>query len=201
MCIVQRWTACDRCVKHSTDCVFDEDSDKRRKVILKRRMQGLEEDQDILTKLISTLQGSNEEQLLHLLQQFRKVVSVDDIKEFIDEHLQGELERTCGSVDITGLSLERMRMQCTAAPKTLDLLLKEPLYDVHSIHLWTDLVDDATASHLFSLYFSWENQIWYLVDPVLLLQDLNAGRRRFCTALLILSVLFHACVRRAFSFV
>jgi hypothetical protein len=74
------------------------------------------------------------------------------------------------------------------------VLAQQPPVRVTSIEHWTSLVDDDVASHLLSLYFTWENPTWQLVDQNQFVHDLERGRTRFCSSLLVHALLFYGCV-------
>ncbi|KAI9374325.1 hypothetical protein BJX61DRAFT_551505 [Aspergillus egyptiacus] len=93
-----------------------------------------------------------------------------------------------------GLSLRRMQQAWQSDQRSQSLMLfQQPPVRVTSIHTWTPLVDDETASHLLSLYFAWENPTWQLIDQDLFVRDLEHGRRRFCSSLLVHTLLFFGC--------
>ena len=52
-------------------------------------------------------------------------------------------------------------------------LLQQPPVKTTSIEYWTTLVDNDVASHLLSLYFTWENPTWQLIDQTLFVHDLQ----------------------------
>ncbi|EAW12131.1 putative C6 transcription factor [Aspergillus clavatus NRRL 1] len=92
------------------------------------------------------------------------------------------------------LSLNRMRLTWASkkGDKTLPLC-QEPDIQITNIKAWTTLVDDEVASHLFSLYFTWENPTWQLVDQHMFIKDLEQGSKRFCSSLLVHALLFFGC--------
>ncbi|GAA85248.1 C6 transcription factor [Aspergillus luchuensis IFO 4308] len=69
----------------------------------------------------------------------------------------------------------------------------EDILNVSNIQSWTDLVDNTTASHLLSLFFAWENPTWRLVDQEMFIRDLESGSKRFCSSLLVHTLLFFGC--------
>ncbi|KAL3454949.1 hypothetical protein BJX64DRAFT_273219 [Aspergillus heterothallicus] len=93
-----------------------------------------------------------------------------------------------------GLSLRRMHQAWQADENRQTLaLVQQPPIQVTSIQNWTSLVDDDVASHLLSLYFTWENPTWQLVDQFQFVHDLERGRTRFCSSLLVHILLFYGC--------
>lgn len=106
---------------------------------------------------------------------------------------------TALSIDATvpwkapAMTLHRMQeIMASGLAKQPGLLHKEPPYRVYNVGRWTSVVTDEIASHLLSIYFTWE--IWYVLDAKMFLRDLNAGRTEFCSPLLVNAVLCIACV-------
>ncbi|RAL06100.1 putative C6 transcription factor [Aspergillus ibericus CBS 121593] len=101
-----------------------------------------------------------------------------------------------------GISLHRMHLTLAAKTRsnsTNHSLADTPLVQVSNIQFWTDLVNNTTASHLLSLYFAWENPTWHLVDQEMFIRDLEAGRKKFCSSLLVHTLLFFGCVNATAS--
>ncbi|KAL4910819.1 hypothetical protein BDW74DRAFT_2992 [Aspergillus multicolor] len=93
-----------------------------------------------------------------------------------------------------GLSLARMHQAWQSSERSSTLaLLQQPPVRITSIQHWTSLVDDEVASHLLSLYFTWENPTWHLIDQTLFVHDLEHRRTRFCSSLLVHTLLFFGC--------
>ncbi|KAL4820614.1 hypothetical protein BDW67DRAFT_152765 [Aspergillus spinulosporus] len=93
-----------------------------------------------------------------------------------------------------GLSLRRMHQAWQSNERSSALVLcREPPIRVTSIRHWTSLVDDDVASHLLSFYFTWENPTWQLIDQKLFVHDLEHRRTRFCSSLLVHTLLFFGC--------
>ncbi|PYH44718.1 uncharacterized protein BP01DRAFT_399851 [Aspergillus saccharolyticus JOP 1030-1] len=74
-----------------------------------------------------------------------------------------------------------------------ELVCRYPPYTVTAAEKWTTVVDSSVASHLFSLFFVWDNPTWQLVDPSVFLADFQSGRTQFCSSLLVHVILFFAC--------
>ncbi|KAL5336038.1 hypothetical protein BJX70DRAFT_390231 [Aspergillus crustosus] len=102
------------------------------------------------------------------------------------------------SLPRSGLSLMRMHQASASNPlSNAPELSQQPPIRVTSVRHWTSLVDNDAASHLLSLYFTWENPTWQLIDPDLFVHDMEHGRTRFCSSLLVHTLLFFGC---SFSF-
>ncbi|KAJ5757224.1 uncharacterized protein N7511_007406 [Penicillium nucicola] len=73
-------------------------------------------------------------------------------------------------------------------------ITKGPPVQVNSIQYWTLIVENDTASHLLSFYFTWENPTWNLIDQESFLQDLETHHPgRYCSHLLVYVLLFFGC--------
>lgn len=95
-----------------------------------------------------------------------------------------------------GITLERMqRAWLTRLSGKPEMVNRHPPYNVNAAERWTSIVDNAAASHLFSLFFVWDNPTWLLVDAGSFLEDFHSGHTQFCSSLLVHTVLFYACVR------
>ncbi|KKK13114.1 hypothetical protein ARAM_006750 [Aspergillus rambellii] len=92
-----------------------------------------------------------------------------------------------------GLSLTRIHLTRGSTNSKAPALAQQPPIQVKSIENWTWLVDNDVASHLLSLYFTWENSTWHLVDQHMFIHDLERGRPRFCSSLLVHTLLFFGC--------
>ncbi|KAE8375706.1 hypothetical protein BDV26DRAFT_267300, partial [Aspergillus bertholletiae] len=93
-----------------------------------------------------------------------------------------------------GLSLYRMFAAWTSNTRSeAQPLVQKPVIQITGIHHWTLLVNNETASHLLSLYFTWENPTWQLIDRDMFVRDLECGHGKFCSALLVTVLLFFGC--------
>lgn len=140
-------------------------------------MQSLEGAHELYERLIQTIQESDEDQLQQLLHRFRTVAPLENVED-------SPGVRAGGTPSSRSLSVQRSQIDYAI----------EPWNSVHSIHRWSSVVDDTAASRLLPQYFNLDGQIWRFVDLDLFLQDLNSGRRRFCSPLLLHAILFYASV-------
>jgi hypothetical protein len=77
-----------------------------------------------------------------------------------------------------------------------------PLYEVPA-HPWTEVTSDASfVSHLISLYFTWQHPGLNWIDRDLFLRDMRSKKlgSKFCSPLLVNSILAVACVSFWISF-
>ncbi|RAL10288.1 putative C6 transcription factor [Aspergillus homomorphus CBS 101889] len=134
-------------------------------------------------------------------------MDIKPIEEIISKHFQGNPEafstlmaaRSLSDQHLQqphpGISLARMHLTLASNRASSTQPLQDcPLVQTSNIGHWTDLVDNTTASHLLSLYFTWDNPTWHLIDQEMFLRDLESGRTRFCSSLLVHALLFFGCV-------
>ncbi|KAJ6071108.1 hypothetical protein N7499_009122 [Penicillium canescens] len=92
------------------------------------------------------------------------------------------------------VSLGQMYQSMSHNAKLKRPITKDPPVRVNSIKFWTSIVENDTASHLLSFYFTWENPTWNLIDLDMFLQDLETHYPgRYCSRLLVHILLFFGC--------
>ncbi|GLA99026.1 hypothetical protein AtubIFM57143_007326 [Aspergillus tubingensis] len=113
---------------------------------------------------------------------------VDTIRRSSSVHEAASLLSQQMSSQSPGITLERMqRSWLTRLSGKPELVNRTPPYSVNAAERWTDIVDNAATSHLFSFFFVWDNPTWHIVDPVSFLGDFQRGGTHFCSSLLHLS--------------
>lgn len=165
----------------------------RQKRPLKRRVDSLEEDQKLFIRLLRTLRHRNDH-VDGLLDYVRdKKPSLDQIKQYMDQHLpQRELEKTPELLEVhRGLAARP-----TGRALSLARLCDIPPYSGPA-KPWTAVTnDDQFVSHLISIYFTWSCLGFNFIDRDLFLQDFNSGdvNSLYCSPFLVNAVLADACV-------
>ncbi|KAF9895160.1 hypothetical protein FE257_000062 [Aspergillus nanangensis] len=189
---------CTYCVKKNIECIMDPESDQRRKVQMRRRLNSLEEDQDLFVRLVRTLRHTNQavDGLLKYIRDDQP--SVAEIKSFMDCNLpQREFEKTPELLDIyNGLNTTQQGVSKSWA-RALDIprLCDRPRFSGRA-RPWTTITDDDDfVSHLISLWFTWHHLFFNWVDRDLFLRDLNSGnvQSTFCSPFLVNTILAEAC--------
>lgn len=62
---------------------------------------------------------------------------------------------------------------------------------------WTTVTDnEAFLSHLLSVWYKWEYSYYHFFDWDIFIEDMVAGRKNFCSSLLVNAVLASACVSK-----
>lgn len=190
----------------------------RRKTCIKRKIDVLEESQDMLQNLFDALRDSDDEKAVQLFRLIRSNVSLADIRNYLDNghgHGHGPDQMEPGmpssSSSSPGLAdLQNMLPKPQDDPdsprpdrrRMLDIrrLVDEPPFRVPA-RPWTVITkDDTLVSHLVSLWFTWSHPFWNSLDRELFIKDMQAGKLEceFCSPFLVNSILAEACVSYPF---
>ncbi|PYI23472.1 hypothetical protein BO99DRAFT_428764 [Aspergillus violaceofuscus CBS 115571] len=120
-----------------------------------------------------------------VVETIRRSASVHDAAMHLDQQV---------STQRPGVTLGRVqRAWLNRLSGKAELVCRHPPYTVTAAEKWTSVVDSAVASHLFSLFFVWDNPTWHLIEPSVFLADFQSGRTQFCSSLLVHAILFFAC--------
>lgn len=76
---------CESCRGAKMECVYDEESDGRRKIMLKRQIKSLEKDRGLLIRLVGSLHDSDEIQVTEIINLIRGNASLAEIQLFLTE--------------------------------------------------------------------------------------------------------------------
>ena len=174
----------------------------RRKMCIKRKIDDLEENQDMLQNLFDTLRDSNDEKAVQLFQLIRSKVPLADIKNSLNngDRLDETKPEMSSSPDLQNV-LTKSQEDDSPPPdrrRMLDIrrLVDEPPFRVLA-RPWTVITrDDTLVSHLVSLWFTWSHPFWNSLNRKLFIRDMQAGRLEceFCSPFLVNAILAEACV-------
>lgn len=143
----------------------------------------------MLFRLIGALRDNDKERSPDLLNLIRSNAPLDEIRL--------SLAQSQAADDAPhGLSkLQRRESHSRVRFMDLKRLTDLPLYRVPA-QPWTSVTDDEFVSHLVSLYFTWQHSVLNWIDRDLFLRDMKSGNldSRFCSPLLVNSILAVACV-------
>ncbi|RDW90603.1 putative Zn(II)2Cys6 transcription factor [Aspergillus mulundensis] len=162
---------CERCRRLNTECILDEESDRRRRGVLERRLDALEQDRTLLVRLVDSIRDGSQEEASRVLSYIRSDASLDDIRHY--------LSQSSSPADSEHVPKQRFN----------------PLYRVPAWP-WTSVTDDSNyISHLISLYFSWNSPVQKWIDRDLFIRDMQSGNKdsQFCSPFLVNAVLAVAC--------
>ncbi|KAL4944530.1 hypothetical protein BDV06DRAFT_210155 [Aspergillus oleicola] len=163
---------CDRCRQHKTSCILDEDSDRRRRGGLERRLDALEQDRTLLLRLVDSIRDGSLDNANRILNFVRSDASLDEIRQY--------LARSSSSRAIENIQLQDF---------------SNPLYRVPA-YPWTSVTNDSNyVSHLISLYFTWDFPTQKWIDRDLFIRDMQNGSAdsQFCSPFLVNALLAVAC--------
>jgi hypothetical protein len=197
---------CNACVAETTECVFREDLDGRRKEAIKRKAEDAEHHRDLLGGLLRSIRWSEEGDAQHLFQLIRNGAPLAAINSSIDEEvrkLRGHSPGTADTIDgLLGLRSEASNLQtrsplARARRKTMSVeqMSDEPLFRL-AAKPWTLVTDDDyLVSHLTSLYFTWWNTFMHPLHEPALIHAMEKGdpSSPLCSPFLVNAMLALAC--------
>lgn len=184
---------CFPCRNSKTECVFNRDNDGRRRITMKRKIESLEQDRDMLVQLVDTIREDDKQKSPNLLNLIRSNAPLDEIRLYLAENqTQSNNDEIPGKGNMVAPSPFDLSHRYMDINRISDI----PLYKVPA-HPWTSVTsDDDLVSHLISLHFTWNNCASNWVDRDLFLRDMRSRNldSKFCSPLLVNSILTMACV-------
>ncbi|KAI9367655.1 hypothetical protein BJX61DRAFT_551200 [Aspergillus egyptiacus] len=187
---------CANCVKSRIECTLDETADKRRRGALKRRIDHLEYNKDLLHRIRNVLCDNT--RYIPLLNLIRSHASLAEIRFYIEHQLpRSGLNQSPELADIyreleqsvPSEPLPKRRILDTRRPSEL------PRFSVPA-HPWTSVVaDDVLVSRLVSLWFTWVHPFCNWIDRDLFIRDMKSGSlsAQYCSPFLVNIMLADAC--------
>ncbi|RHZ50748.1 hypothetical protein CDV55_100686 [Aspergillus turcosus] len=157
----------------------------------------MEQDRELLIQLVSALRGSNERHVSHLVNMIRSHASLQEIREYITNHLKlGTIEDTSEVkefrrqirrlLDLEGPASESQKAQRVAHSRSFNVPAKP----------WTMVrCNSSFVSELVSLWFTWNHSMFPCIDRSLFLRDMRAGNVvcQYCSPFLVNAILADAC--------
>jgi predicted CopG family antitoxin len=155
------------------------DTDERRKLVLKRKIDLLQQDSDLFSKVLETLRDGKRERISDLLTLVRSDASLSEIRILVAEELtERSLSGDCSVFEESHSQAEEKEMPTAKTRhKALDIewLSDIPVLQVPT-HPWTNITNDEDfVSHLVSLWFTWHYpscSTW--IEKQLFLRDMQA---------------------------
>lgn len=188
---------CANCTKHNLVCTLNQAADKRRRGHMKRKIDLLEDKEDLLIGLVGILRESGNRRTIPLLNLIRSNASLAEIRHYIDHELpRGDLARTPELLEVCN---EVQRLQQTESRSVRRILDAKRLSDIPRYRVpvgsWTGVTEDEDfVSHLVSLWFTWCHPFCNWVDRARFLADMRSGRGEYCSPFLVNVILADACV-------
>ncbi|GIJ86304.1 hypothetical protein Asppvi_005191 [Aspergillus pseudoviridinutans] len=84
---------CENCVKYQTECLREEDKDGRRQTSLKRKLTELEQDRDLLVRLLDIIRDDEDVKVSQLLNLIRSNAPPDEIRPSVADGRQRSKRR------------------------------------------------------------------------------------------------------------
>ncbi|KAE8154583.1 hypothetical protein BDV25DRAFT_126445 [Aspergillus avenaceus] len=186
---------CRHCVVSKIDCVIDENSDGRRRTLMKRKLDVLEDSQELLAQVLDTIRDSSDIRVFALLNLIRSHAPLEEIKLYVDGQLQEA--RTPELTKVYEQLNHRKRSMPRIPRRVLDVkrLADQPVFRVPA-EPWTTVTDDDDlVSHLISLYFTWYHPAFPWIDRDLFIREMQSGdlNSQLCTPFLVNALLTEAC--------
>ncbi|KAF5856375.1 hypothetical protein ETB97_007477 [Aspergillus alliaceus] len=189
---------CANCLKSRLECTLDQTADKRRRGALKRKIDHLEEKEDLLFRLVSLLRESGNRRTIPLLNLIRSNASLPEIQYYVNHQVpRSELSRTPELIEV---SHDVQRLQESDSQSMHRILVAKRLSDQPLFLVpakpWTNVVaDNDFVSHLVSLWFTWFHPFFNWVDRERFIHDMQAGLlgAKFCSPFLVNAILAYAC--------
>ncbi|KAJ5707103.1 hypothetical protein N7488_006904 [Penicillium malachiteum] len=189
---------CNPCRVAETECVTDQDTDGRRRISFKRKIDALEEDRDLLIRLIETLRETGDGRAVGVLSLIRSNAPMEDIRLCLAQNQDRGISRREALAIARALPEARDAIKIESRVDTvmnLHRLSDNPLFDVPA-KPWTSLTDDdALVSHLVSSYFTWSHQTLNWINRDIFIRAMKSGDTDslFCSRLLVNTLLAEAC--------
>ncbi|KAK1148200.1 hypothetical protein N8T08_010846 [Aspergillus melleus] len=142
---------CANCAKNGLECTLNQAADKRRRGHMKRRIDLLEDREDLLIGLVGVIRESGNRRTIPLLNLIRSKASLSDLRHYIDHELpRADLARTPELVEVCN---EVQRLQQNEARSVRRILDAKRLSDIPRFRVpaspWTTVTeDDDFVSHL-----------------------------------------------------
>ena len=197
--------SCSTCTAvYHTECVYDIDSDHRRKGALKRDIQTLRERNGALGIIVASIRSSSEAEVADIVQQIRADENLEAIAESLKRNmplpgrsdsqtLEGDFSDLMGkpALDEAGETRHYGHSSNLAlVPHDEEI----PLRANFSSESWTRVTRDAEfVGHLMGLYFCWQHPFYVLFSKECFLHDMARGRSKYCSPLLVNALLANAC--------
>lgn len=181
---------------------MDETGDQRRKQVLKRKLDSLDDKGRLLDRLVKTLQETNRACAAQIINLVRGHGTLDELRAFIDDIMERprlektpELIEACADFQRLHES-EKSHTRLKPDPKELSdiVLFRVPAFP------WTTVIEnDNFVSHLLSLWFTWTHPFLNWIDKDLFVRDMQSKDpdATFCSPFLVNIILADACVGTA----
>ncbi|KAF9887267.1 hypothetical protein FE257_010395 [Aspergillus nanangensis] len=193
---------CQHCVANGIECIVDEMADMRRKFAMKRKLDRLEQAEDILLHLVGALRQSENTRIAQLLNLIRSNASLDELQVFLEHQFSRSEIQASPELQEVQVQLSRSSSEDTddvklrSGRRMMDVrrLTDLPPYRVPAKPWTTVTDDDDLVSHLISLWLTWTYPFFDWLDKDLFIRDMEQGKVRcqYCSPFLVNAILSEA---------
>ncbi|CEL04101.1 hypothetical protein ASPCAL05233 [Aspergillus calidoustus] len=189
---------CANCVKSRLECNLDESADKRRRGPLKRKIDHLEDKEEVFLRLLEIIRDGDNRRIVPLLNLIRSHASLSEIRFYIEHQLpRSELPQASDLADLFrdirqyDLLEPSPKRRMLGTPQPVDI----PRFSVPA-RPWTSVItDDDLVSRLITLWFTWIHPTCNWIDRDLFIRDMKSGSLSapYCSPFLVNVILADAC--------
>ncbi|KAL4924975.1 putative C6 transcription factor [Aspergillus undulatus] len=196
---------CANCLKSNLDCTLDEAADKRRRGVLKRKIDKYQDKEDLLVRLLAFFRGRSPRCTTPLVNLIRNNASPAEIRFYIENQLpRSDSTYTPEILDIyRGIEhqdlsepLPKRRMLETSSPSSGIAGFSVPAQP------WTSITsDNELVSELIYSWFTWAHPFYNFIDRDLFIRDMKSGSLSApcCSPFLVNVILSNACAYTDYS--
>ncbi|KAF9895330.1 hypothetical protein FE257_000234 [Aspergillus nanangensis] len=194
---------CANCIKSRLECTLDQAADRRRRGALKRKIDQLEEKEDLLVRLVGVLRDTGSSRTVPLLNLIRSNATLAEIRYYLDHQLpRSEFAKSSELADVCHAMqrVQRQQEQEQSPSSMRRILDAKRLSDIPRFRVparpWTNVTEDNDfVSHLVSLWFTWSHPFANWIDRDRFIRDMQVGglRAQFCSPFLVNILLAEAC--------
>ncbi|KAE8349436.1 hypothetical protein BDV28DRAFT_141215 [Aspergillus coremiiformis] len=189
---------CANCVKSRLECTLDQTADKRRRGAIKRKIDQLEDKEDLLFRLVALLRECGNRRTIPLLNLIRSNASLREIQYFVNHQVpRSELTQTPELIEVSH-EMQRLHESDSRPMRPIlhaKRLSDQPVFQVPA-KPWTGVAtNDSFVSHLVSLWLTWFHPFSSWVDRDRFIHDMQAALlgAQHCSPFLVNAILAYAC--------
>ncbi|KAL6240268.1 hypothetical protein RBB50_012815 [Rhinocladiella similis] len=185
-------TPCAACLTRQTDCNRETEKDGRRRMVWKEKVEELESDQKLLSRLMEAIRNGHNGQVENLIGIIRTNTSKEQVSSYIATNFPHAAEEGSPYKAATW----QQPPQSPASPLFRATLgTPRPLFKVPAKPWTTVTDDDRLVSHLLSLWFTWRHWCYPFIDRDSFVSAMQSGHETdgICTAALVNMILADAC--------
>ncbi|KAL4946526.1 hypothetical protein BDV06DRAFT_86936 [Aspergillus oleicola] len=192
---------CANCLKSNLDCTLDETADKRRRGVLKRKIDEYQDKEDLLVRLLAFFRERSHSSTTPLVNLIRNNASPAEIRFYIENQFpRSDFTNTPGLLESLD-SCKELEQQDSSEPQPKRRMLDiKRLAGIEEFSVpaqpWTTVIaDSGLVSRLMHLWFTWAHPVCNFIDRDLFIRDMKSGSlsASYCSPLLVNVILSDAC--------